>query len=288
MNPYFYDGVAPELVWTEFWRRWDFNGWIKPMIDDAASIGTNAVRIFGNTNVVTSGAISLDEYLRRWKQVLDYVTAKNLYALPCGGDLSHWGRLTTRASAEQIYRAWAGLLSNYPRVVGVDVTNEASDQSQTTTPLSYSQPEPWLETIRTLGEITRSASHKPITHSRAIRSKYSWRSGCVATDSLSDFLSIHCYYTPDPDDPVALSQTPWGAGKELVLGEFGTDAGAPASEWQARYAAVVSLIARSPARVGGLVWPTYDATPGASSPFQSAGVSRSDVVASFATLPTAR
>ncbi|KXO96415.1 Cellulase (glycosyl hydrolase family 5) (plasmid) [Tsukamurella tyrosinosolvens] len=288
INPSFFSGVAADEVWSEFWRRWDYETWIRPMIDDAASIGANAIRVFGNTAVVSSGAITLDEYLRRWKQVLDHATGAGMYILPCGGDLSHWGPDTTRSAAERIYRAWARELRRYPRVIGIDVTNEANDQSRTRTTLGYDQPEPWLDTVHRLGDIARSASGKPVTHSRSVRSKFEWRSGSVATDALSDFLSIHCYYAPAPEDPDVLRTTPWGAGKDVVIGEFGTDAGAPRAVWEERFAAVARLTTGSPTRVGSFLWPTYDATPDASAPFHSPGAPRPAVATAFRTLPLDR
>lgn len=127
--PTFAAGVIPadqDSVWSAMWRLWNWNGWIKPQIDDAAAIG-NAIRFFGNTHCIAQGNITQATYLAQWRQVLDYSVAKGLFIYPCGGDLGHWGNFTW-AQSVALYTAWAKTLSTYPNVVGVDITNEACGQ----------------------------------------------------------------------------------------------------------------------------------------------------------------
>ena len=272
-------------LWAALWHDWDWSEWIQPLIDDLKSVGGNALRVFGNTLVVTSGAIDSAAYLDRWRQLLDYTAALDMSVLPCGGDLSHWGGNTTWTAAEDLYGAWARLLAPYDNVIGLDVTNEASDQHAAGTVVTYSQPEPWYATITHLGEVARRESGKPITHSRSVRNPLNWRNGSVITDAVSDFISVHCYYAPGPNDPVPLRESPWGAGKSLIIGEFG----ASASDSSSMYGGVTALVAADAANVGALVWPTYDISgEGDNALFYGPGEPQPDQIALFQALPDTR
>lgn len=157
-----------DSAWTGLWQRWDWPNRIQRELDDATAVGANCVRLIGNTHVVTSGLISLVEYLEHWSQFLDYAKMAGLWVYPCGGDLSHWGGNTSLAAAESIYHQWAELLASHDHIVGVDITNEASAQSRVVGGIAYQAPESWFYTIRRLGELVRSVSSKPITHSRGL------------------------------------------------------------------------------------------------------------------------
>lgn len=288
INPgpqHFYD----PSVWTGLWKTWDWDTWVRPMIDDALSVGANSVRTVGSVDVVTSGKLSIGEYLARWRQLLDYTAARGMYAMPCGSDLRHWGPATTYQAAEAVYREWAVTLSAYPHVVGVDITNEATAPKEG--PTAYMGPDPWTEVIRKLGELVREVAKKPITHSRGMVDRNQWRNGGIYTDMLSDFLSVHCYFTPGRDDPAALRATEWGDGKQILLGEIGADMTLGSAERTERYRAIKALVEGNVNNVGVLAWSGYDLHLGPEDQmglFDRERRPRTDITSVFSTIPTSR
>ncbi|KAA0023853.1 cellulase family glycosylhydrolase [Antrihabitans cavernicola] len=278
-------------VWAGLWQTWDWSTWIKPMVDDSKSAGANAIRLIGNTHVVTSGMITQQQYMDRWKQLLDYATEQDLYVFPCGGDLGHWGSATTWAKAEALYSSWAKLLSSYAPVIGVDITNEASAQYSSAYVTTYNQPEKWQDTIKHLGEVVRSISGKPITHSRSIDKVGVWCNGSIYTDLLSDFISIHCYYTPDPSDAQRLSSTDWGRNKELLIGEFGIAMNSAPADRIARYDGVKRLVKGADGCVGALAWSGYDLDDHPENQFglfDADRRGREDILSQYRTFPVLR
>jgi hypothetical protein len=286
------DDFRGDSAWTGLWQRWDWDGRIKNELDDAAAVGANCVRLFGNTHVVTSNVITRAEYLLRWSQFLSYSKSLGLWVYPCGGDLSSWGA-TTLEAAEDLYHGWAELLAAQDHVVGVDITNEASAQSRKVGGIAYRQPESWLYTVKRLGEMVRVVSGKPITHSRGL-STYdaaSWQFGSPETDSLSDFLDVHCYRSLSPHDADVLYSAEWGAGKQLVIGEFGANMTIDSSSRTAAYDGVKALIGNSPNCVGGLAWTIYDTGTDAASMYGLYDANRNprpDIATSFGTFPITR
>lgn len=281
-----------DSVWAGLWHTWDWDSWIKPVIDDARSVGANSFRTIGNTLVITSGMISRQEYLDRWRQLLDYTASQGMYFFPCGGDLGHWGPLTSLAAAEDIYSAWSEVLKQYPNIVGVDISNEAS-----TTPrgkrIGYKQPEPWPDVVTRLGGLVREIAQKPITHSRSVVKPDRWGNGSIYTDTISDFISVHCYYTPEVHDADILRASQWGVGKQLLLGEMGTGLDLSSHERVERYRAVKALVEASPDNVGALAWSGYDLKD-SSEPRDQKGLfdrnrqPRTDITSEFATFPVSR
>ena len=175
--PTFDAGVIPadqHSPWSTMWRVWNWNGWIKPQIDDAAAIG-NAIRFFGNTHCIAQGNITQATYLAQWRQVLDYSLAKGLFIYPCGGDLGHWGNFTW-AQSVALYTAWAKTLSTYSNVVGVDITNEAWGQMSPANvgPTTYNQPESYVDLLAALGGIVRGEAGVPIAHSFPLADSSWW------------------------------------------------------------------------------------------------------------------
>jgi hypothetical protein len=283
-----WDGASP---WADFWSSWNWDGRIKNELDDAAAAGANCVRLIGNTDVVTSGAITKAAYLQRWSQFLDYTKSRGLWVYPCGGDLSHWGDTSLNA-AEDLYRGWAELLASADHVVGVDITNEAPAQSRVLGGVAYGEPESWYYTIKRLGEMVQTVSGKPITHSRSIaKSAASWQFGSPETDRISDFLDLHLYVIGTSTDIDLLHATDWGAGKQLVFGEFGVDMTTDSPSRTAFYNSVKGLINHSASCVGGLAWATYD---GGTIPVSQPGLYdanralRADIATPFSTFPITR
>ena len=120
------------------------------------------------------------------------------------------------------------------------------------------QPDYWLDTVTRLGDIIREITQKPVTHSRAVSTSARWINGAIHTDLISDFISIHCYYTPELQDADRLRESRWGSGKQILLGEMGAGMDLSRNDRVARYRAVKALVDANPDNVGVLVWSGYD------------------------------
>jgi hypothetical protein len=287
------DDFRGDSAWAGLWQRWDWDGRIKNELDDALAAGANCVRLIGNTHVVTADVISKDDYLHRWSQFLAYTKSLGLWVYPCGGDLSHWGGYTTLGAAEDIYRGWADALASYDHVVGVDITNEAPAQSRVVGGVAYQEPESWLYTIKRLGEMVRTVSGKPIAHSRGLY-RYdaaSWQFGSPETDAISDFLDVHAYRIPSPADAELLFATEWGAGKQLLIGEFGANMTIDSPSRTAAYGEIKAFISNAANCVGGLAWTIYDTGTDPASLYglyDQNRAPRADIATPFGTFPVTR
>lgn len=272
--------------WAAMWGPWNWDGLIAPQLDDIAEIA-NTVRTFGNTLVMALGGITLSQYLDRWTQFLDRAHSLGLYVYPCGGDLGHWGAYT-REQSIKTYTEFAQLLARYPNVIGVDIVNEAHLMSNRG-PWTYAQPQPVGDLLGELGSVVRSAG-LPITYSRSMRDSSGWDLDYF-TDHLGDFLDFHVYYDPGPTDSLQAYKQPWGANKELIIGEFGVDETLSAEDRTARYNAVRVMCGNDPQCVGALAWSAYDlATP---KPWQCGLFDeqrqlRSDIAEPFSMFPVQR
>jgi glycoside hydrolase-like protein len=286
--------VDKESVWAAMWRTWDWNGWLRPQLDDAAKIA-NGIRFFGNTACIAQGSVTTADYLARWKQLLDYCAAKNLYVYPCGGDLGHWGDMGY-AQATDLYTAWAKLLHAYPNVVGVDVTNEAYGYARglVSGPTVYKQREPILTLLKNLGDIVRANAGVPVTHSFPLSDPTWWTLDIDPIPQLfamSDFLDYHVYCDTDPSQAARAFTTPWGHGKHMVIGEFGIDTTSPPEKRTARYRRVRDIVASRPDIEGAVAWSCWDLAGDKTSQYglyDSRGHLRADISGGFANLPVAR
>ena len=276
--------VSGDTVWAALWRVWDWDNWIRPQLDDIATVG-NAVRFWGNTLVMVDGSLTLAQYLAHWRQALDYIQSLGLYVYPCGGDLGHWGDYTW-AQSTQTYTELAQLLASYPNVIGVDIVNEARSLNYNPDHDSYRQPEPVDKLLAELGGIVRAAG-LPITYSRSMRDPSGW-SLDYFTDHMGDFLDFHVYYSPGPTDSLIAYQQPWGAGKQLIVGEFGRDITDSSATRTAYYDAVRTMCGNDSNCLGGFAWSAWDLGTTATSQwglFDQARVLRKDIGEPFSRFP---
>jgi hypothetical protein len=283
-----------ESVWAAMWRIWDWNGWLRPQLDDAAKIA-NGIRCFGNTACIAQGSVTMADYLARWKQLLDYCAAKNLYVYPCGGDLGHWGNMGY-AQATDLFTAWAQLLHGYPNVVGVDVTNEAYGYARGLVegPTVYKQREPILALLENLGDIVRANAGVPVTHSFPLSDATWWT---LDTDpipklfAMSDFLDYHVYCDTNPVQAAQAFATAWGDGKHMVIGEFGIDMTSAPNKRTSRYQQVRDIVGSRPDIEGALAWSCWDLAGDKTSQYglyDSRRRLRKDISDRFANFPVAR
>jgi hypothetical protein len=278
-------------VFSTMWRVWNWNGWIKPQIDDAAAIG-NAIRFFGNTHCIAQGNITQATYLAQWRQVLDYSVAKGLFFYPCGGDLGHWGNFTW-AQSVALYTAWAKTLSTYPNVVGVDITNEACGEMlpANVSPTTYNQPESYVDLLAALGGIVRSEAGVRIAHSFPLADSSWWT---LSTDpipalfEMSDFLDYHIYAPTTPAQAAQAFTNSWGVGKRMVIGEFGVNETISSDARTARYQQIRDIVASRTDIDGALAWSCWDLGSGPDSQpglYDASRRLRTDISTPFATIP---
>ena len=252
---------STDTIWGGLWRTWDWNNWIRPQIEDAAGI-CNAIRFWGNTLALADGSIKLSQYLYRWQRTLDYASSLGLLVYPCGGDLRHWGPFT-RTQALETFNELADLFSHYQNVIGVDVTNEASDAMRATpTKYSYRGSTPPTQLLESLGETFR-ARGLAVTHSRSIRERSAW-STPFALDSIVDFVDFHVYYPPQLGDiSLALNRTR-NEDKQIIIGEFGEDTTHPPQVRAAYYEAIRTLCMSDRRCRGAFAWSAWDLSPSVS------------------------
>lgn len=291
--PRFSDIIGAESVWAATWRVFDWNGWWKPQIDAIATLG-NAVRIFGNTAVISNGVLTLDAYLAQWKQALDYCAAKGLYVIPVGGDFGHWGP-TRWWQSIQIYTVWAELLANYTNIVGVDITNEPADKIYPGTGEMYSESEDYRQLTWKLASVIRSRTSFPVTCSHGILSAAGWTAMSSDVEMLLDFadyLDFHVYYTGSPSDMAPVWAFPWAQGKQMIFGEFGIyPLTLTSHERTEQISAIQTQVAADSRIAGGLIWTIFDQDPttGATGLFDGVpGSPRPEISGPFATFPTTR
>lgn len=282
------DVLDEKNAWAALWRVWDWPNWIKPQLDDISTLG-NAVRFWGNTLVLAQGNITLEQYLDRWIQVLDYTKSLGLLMYPCGGDLLHWGDYSLAASKE-CYGELSAIFAGYEHVIGMDIANESSafpwNQQNKPTEFHYQQPIPYTNFLLELGDSVRSNSI-PITYSRNLWKADQWLQE-NSLDASGDFIDIHVYYTPGIDDSKPIYGTQWGSGKKLIVGEFGMGLNMEASTRDTHYTAVRNMAVSDENCVGAFAWSAYDpfTTPvWETGLFDRQRVPREDIVAPFLTLP---
>lgn len=278
-------------VWAAMWNVWDWAGWIRPQIDDAATVG-NALRLWADTSVVSSGLLTRDVYLSRWQQLLDYVASMNLYVFACGGDLGP----CTPADAVALYPPWIELLATYGNVLGVDVLNEAWNGGAS---FGFNYAE-ILALVRSLTDIVRGQG-LPATASFPMATDAWWDwdgSARVFRDNpvapfweASDYLDIHVYSNTTPLQVAATHDFPWALGKPILFGEFGIrNNGTTFIERASYYEMVRQLVVSDNENIGALAWSTYDVNAGRNSCglFSAPGVPRTDMTALLSTFPMSR
>jgi hypothetical protein len=279
------------MPWSDMWAKWNWPGWVKWQIDQLNALGGNCVRLIGGVSGITDHKYSLDQYLGRWKQFLDYTASLGMFAYPCGGGLGHWST-TTDSQAQDIYAAWGALLDTYEHVIGVDATNEAYGEGVVHAGRSHDSV---MATLAAITEALRDNLEKPITHSQVLMDASWWGAEHTADlVPLCDFYDFHLYYTPiNPlADAEAFLKTAWGRTAQIVIGEVGENLLASSAARAARYSAVQILTEASGQFQGALAWAITDTVPDSAADafglVDRAGLPRTDVATAFGEWPTSR
>lgn len=279
------DMTNEPTVWDAMIKIWDWDGWIKPQIDDAAAI-CNSVRLWGSTTVVATGLITMSQYLDRWRQILDYCVSIGIeYIFVTGGDnpLPH----ATQKEAIDVFVPWVKLLTKYPQVIGVDVCNEAA-----------LGPIWWPETYNAADTIKLVETLTSVVRYGGLPATASYSFTDVSTLKLDrhiryfkscDFLSFHIYNKTTAGAFFSnISSYPYMLGKPLIIGEFGIDATETSANRTAFYQDIQTMAVDSNC-AGSFAWSTYDVGGGNLKGLYSApGVLRNDIAVPFNTFPITR
>ena len=293
-------GLYGSNIWAAMWTTWDWENWIKPQIDDAATLG-NAVRLWGSVQTFLEGNITEHTYFLQWQQLLDYCASKGLYMLPSGSDLQDVAQpLMSSAKAAAHYETWASMLSEYPGVVGVDLMSEAWGLA-----VAGHVDNDWLLPVLHACADVVHAQGLPVAASFPLfdSSLWSWSpdgpgpAGWMFEKypvepffELSDYLDIHLYATTTPAQVTSTYEKAWAAGKPMIFGEFGIGADQPPVSRTNFYEMVEKLVSARLDNIGALSWSCYDVNDSDNQfgLFSSPGVVRPEIAKPFATFPMTR
>lgn len=272
----------PLGVWAALWSEWDWNGWIKPQIDGAQSLGSNTVRVFGSQRLLFS-AFADATYWARWDQLCAYVDSLGMMLYATFGDLhpDHWDSTVSSANNAAAVSDWAALLAAHGNTVGIDITNESNMAGGNATVLETMIP-------------AAQAHGFPVTQSLAIRAGYQWGSETYPGNVLNlvDFHDSHIYYDGLSTTDVALWRARGAAyQKPIVLGEFGAPMSLASAARTGRYTAANSLLAADETVRGALQWALQDQQTTPSEQwgiYDASWVLRTDIGTPFAAMPVVR
>lgn len=126
---------------AHFWSEFDWEGWIRPQLDYAMSLGCNVVRAVGDVTVVSSGTISQSVYNARMAQVIAYCAAHGIafYYTGCATYKTDGSDNGTAALPDatiysiindQLTYLFAGggggVVDHGAHIIGVDIVQEAN------------------------------------------------------------------------------------------------------------------------------------------------------------------
>lgn len=290
--------------WAELWGLWDWAGWVKPMLDNAKSIGLNTVRVMGSHNVQTGSGgpygaqISRAAYLANWTQLLDYCRSIGLWVYPSvAGDsqISDYGHSVgsdygyTPGAAWMLgeYQAIATLFASYTDIiVGIDLYNEAQTWTRT---LSNSQP--------IYNAVKAILPHVSLTWSTAWGAQPTDLSALPAQEVV-DHWEVHIYFFEPTSN--TLDGVFDGSGtqdiRKVVIGEFGINDLSNSTARQSFYTSIKGLLTHIGANgrqcAGAMAWALSDQDQDASPRtnhyglWTQGGTPRSDIITVLQTFPT--
>lgn len=172
-----------------FWINWDWNGYIRPQIERAKSLGANLVRIPGCTAGVIQGGQSRADFQGKVRQILDYTANINLMVywtshFPFAGDDLN---ATDAPTVAEIVSMMA-LVGRYKHVIGNDCSNEAVWNLGQTVALANQQV--WYPQIKAV------APNLPLSVSVLCQSAPDLAGpGVSAFASYVDFYDLHPYFS---------------------------------------------------------------------------------------------
>lgn len=215
--------------WRSFFSTWDWEGWIKPQVDLVRAAGGNVVRLIGDVRGVNDGTFTLNAYLSRWQQLIEYCATQGILVYSAGGGGSQLAGFTQQQILDVVV-GLANLIDQYPEtVVAFDVIQESSTG--------------WAaDNAAVATSAVRSATATPLTYSHIVSTVSALRDRTwkATLREHVDYFDIHAYV----DLPAfCLYDMFWSQGekKPILIGEFGASDEDGVAAQTARYKSVVDV-----------------------------------------------
>lgn len=251
--------------WGGLFSEWDWDNWIKPQVDRARALGMNTIRLIGNPGIIFMAAgenypaITLEQYIARWRQLADYTKSLGMMLYPALCEKwAFWdGTTFDFANADRIdaIKAVAKALAPYPNVIGFDVFQEGSGKDDGLTVNNV---------LDLYGAIRSVAPGIPLTTSNSSdgfgnpedfwSDQNSIQYQAWTAKGGADFIDIHVYL--DNVDVSNLSNFS-SLGKPILVGEFGTPQSLTPAEQVGRIVSGKDLH-NLPGVLGSIVWGLAD------------------------------
>jgi hypothetical protein len=254
---------SPDVAaWGQMYGEWStlWGSYIKPQIDNAASIGANAVRMMGAAPSVITGYCTETQYLDAYEQLVDYCATQGLWVYAVLSASQEWGGNSV-ASVMPIMEAQATMLDAKPNVFAIDVCQEIGLTPGFISSSSTHDAASQLVTpIRTVTSLPLTCS--VVTSTNNTSAQFASTTVTDYTD-LFDFFDYHPYYDGMTVADVATAASAAAtAGKVILFGEYG----ATDTLYQ-RYEAVVDVTEGTANLVGSFAWAATDRQGGTTGEF---------------------
>lgn len=295
--------IAPRGPWPSLWSTdTEWTDWVKPQIDNAKSLGLNAIRMQGSIGGLAAGTYTMAQYLARWNQRLDYIASLGMYAYVTGGGFDDWGGATD-AQAAGYYAQWAAMLATHNNVIGVDISNEglffgpsAAYGGSATSGLQLTLNQT-VQLIATLSTAIKGACNLPVSQSLIYNNgtEFNTKTQPALIERYVDFYDIHLTVgatsAPTPAEAALFFNHRW-AKKPILFGEFSRNAAQTTANRQAYYNDVKTLLTSRPEFIGGLAYAMADQNSTDNTKqfglWDLAGNPRTDLTTILATFPKTR
>jgi hypothetical protein len=208
-------GVASGAIYGNMWSTNWSTALIDQQMNQAASVNANHVKGVGDSTPVRNGTISPSTYLNRIEYWLNAASDKGFWITFAAGISSGGTLAQDLPTAQQV----AGLLDQYPKVVGIDAVNEINVwQLGRGGPGTFASSQPdatslsWLQGPDSFIEGLRACTAKPIGCSFYVENS----SALLANTSADwlyvlaracDYLDIHPYWASTTDMPLSVLQS---------------------------------------------------------------------------------
>lgn len=267
-----------QITWGDFWvTLYDWEGWIKPQIDAAISVGANCIRTIGGIGGILGGAFTREQYLTNQTQYMDYLVSENVLSYAVGTVTTDWGSYSLEDQISELV-AYCQFIEGYENVIGIDLVQEAPSGGPNTTDAA------------TILAACRAVTSKPLTFSLISGS------GAVgiitAWEPVVDYIDYHNYAQfglPFSVEDINTLRTA-GIQKAILIGETGVDYAHPDSYMQFEYWGNTRMAYR-PDVVGALFWAVISPEAGTTGNFGMFDVSFTAIpkrVSAFQAWPSSR
>jgi len=245
-------------AWSKMFGEWDaiWDSYIKPQIDNSASIGANAIRMMGAAPGVGTNCTE-EQYLEGYERLVDYCATQGLWVYGCLSASQEWLGKSV-ATVMPVMEAQAAMLDAKPNVFAIDVCQEIGltpgfipasgthdAASQLVTPIRAVTTLPLTCSVTVANNTTAGAAQFAATT-------------VTDYDDLFDFFDYHPYYDyPSLSDVATAANAAAAVDKVILFGEYG----ATDSVYQ-RYDAVATITEGTANLVGSFAWAATDRYPG--------------------------